>query len=294
MAPEEIEKYRKAGSIARKVKEYAKKIIKPGVPLLEIAERIENKIIELGAKPGFPVSLSIDDIAAHSTPSYNDKTPAFGLLKIDLGVHSDGFIADTAFSMDLENSKENKKLIEAAEKALKEAIKIIKPGIEICEIGKQIQETISSSGFTPVRNLSGHQIDRYKIHAGITIPNYNNNNKNKLHEGIYAVEPFSTLGIGLVYEGKPSGIYALIEKKPVRDKKTREILKFIEEEYKTIPFCERWLINRFGTCSIFALKQLKQLNIIKEYPQLIEKSRRKVAQAEHTLLVAKEKVEILT
>ncbi len=116
----------KAGQISQEVKKYAKSFIKKDTPLLEIAEKIEDKIIELGGKPAFPTNTSINEVAAHYTPSHDDETKAHGLLKIDLGVHIDGWIADTAFSLDLENSEENKKLIEASKSALDNAIKLIK------------------------------------------------------------------------------------------------------------------------------------------------------------------------
>lgn len=138
------EKIIKAGKIASEAKKYARLIAKKGMPLLELAEKIETKIAELGGKPAFPVNLSINDIAAHYTPSHDDKTLASGLLKIDLGVHVDGWTADTAFSLDLENNEENKRLILVAELALKNASKTIRYGVNNNEIGKIIEETIST------------------------------------------------------------------------------------------------------------------------------------------------------
>ena len=132
-----------AGKISSDVKKYAREIIKSEVSLLEIAEKIEDKIIELGGKPAFPTNLSINEIAAHYTPSHDDTTKAHGLLKIDLGVSIDGWIADTAFSIDLENSEENKKLIKASEKALENVSQILKENISTNEIGKTIQESSS-------------------------------------------------------------------------------------------------------------------------------------------------------
>jgi len=120
-----IEKLKQAGKIAAEVREYARQIIKSNITLLEIAEKIESKISELGAKPAFPVNLSINEIAAHYTPRHDDDPTARGLLKIDLGVHIGGWITDTAFSIDLENNVEYKKLIKASEESLNEAIKLI-------------------------------------------------------------------------------------------------------------------------------------------------------------------------
>jgi methionyl aminopeptidase len=284
----------KAGKIASEVREYAKSIIKKEMPLLEIAEKIENKIIELGGKPAFPTNLSINEIAAHYTPSYDDKTLATGLLKIDFGVHIDGQLADTAFSLDLENSDENKKLIEAAETALENAIKISKPETTLSQIGKIIQETIESRGFSPIINLSGHSMEEYELHSGITIPNINNNQETPLEQGLFAIEPFATTGNGRVNDSKPSGIYMLINEKNIRSQLSREILEFIEENYSTLPFCSRWLIKKFGTKALFALKQLEDNDNLHQFPQLVESSRNKVSQAEHTLLITKDNVIVTT
>jgi methionyl aminopeptidase len=278
----------RAGKIASKIREYAKSIIKPGIPLLEIAEKIEKKITELGGKPAFPVNLGINEITAHYTPSYDDKTLANGLLKVDFGVHVDGWIADLAFSLDLENSEENKKLIEASEKAVKNAIQKIKIGISLGEIGKIIQQTIENEGFSPITNLSGHEMQKYELHAGKMIPNIDNKKTEKLERGLYAIEPFATNGSGKVVEGKPSGIYRLTDNKNVRNTEARKILNFIIEEYKTLPFCSRWIVKKFGIKSLFALKQLEDNGNLHQYPQLIEISRAKVSQTEETVFVDNE------
>jgi len=281
----EKSKILKAGEIARQVKEYAKSIIKPNVKLLDITDKIESEIIKLGGKPAFPVNLSINEIAAHYTPSYNDETVSHGLLKIDIGVQIDGFVADIAFSVDLENSKENKKLIEASERALSNAIQKFRLGISLGEIGKTIQQTIESEGFVPIINLSGHEMKEYELHAGLMIPNVDNKMPDKITRGLYAIEPFATNGSGRVVEGKPSGIYLLVNDKNVRNNEARKILNFIIEEYKTLPFCSRWIVKKFGTRSLFALKQLEENGNLHNYPQLIEVSKAKVSQAENTILI---------
>jgi len=275
----------KAGEIAKQVRKYAKTVAKPNMPLLEIAEKIENKIIELGGKPAFPVNLSINEIAAHYTPSYIDESIARGLLKVDFGVQIDGWVADTAFSVDLENQKENKELIEASESALKNAIQRIRKGISIGEIGKTIQNAIEKKGFSPVTNLSGHEMQEYDLHAGLTIPNIDNKSSEKITDGLYAIEPFATNGSGKVVEGKPSGIYLLTDDKNVRSPEARKILNFIIEEYQTLPFCSRWIVKKYGTKALFALRQLEDNGNLHQYPQLVEVSKAKVSQAEHTVLI---------
>lgn len=283
-----------AGKIASEIKKWIKPQIKKGMPLLEIAENIESKMDELGGKPAFPTNLSINEIAAHYTPSYDDETLAHGLLKVDFGVHIDGWVSDTAFSMDLENSEENKKLIESSEKALEEAEKIIEKGISLNEIGKAIQEAINSYGFSPIINLSGHQIEQYSLHAGLSIPNIDNKQTLKIKPGLYAIEPFSTNGSGKIKDGKPSGIYSLIDYKNVRNPNAREILKYITEEYKELPFCSRWLVKKFGTKSLTALNQLEQNGNLHQYPQLIEVERGIVAQTENTILIEENGEKIIT
>ncbi len=283
-----------AGKIAQDVKKYIRPLIKKGVPLLEIAEKIESKIYELKGKPAFPTNLSINEIAAHCTPSYDDKTLACGLIKVDFGIHIDGWISDTAFSVDLENSEENKKLIEASEKALEEAEKTIKKYVATSEIGKAIQKKIESYGFSPIINLSGHQIQQYNLHAGLTIPNIDDKRSTIINAGLYAIEPFATNGSGKVKDGKPSGIYSLIEYKNVRDSSARNILEYIAEEYKELPFCSRWLVKKFGTKALIALSQLEQNGNLHQYAQLVEVGKGIVSQAENTVLIGEDGEKIVT
>jgi len=284
----------KAGEIAKQVKTYARTIIKKDVLLLEIAEKIEDKIRELGGKPAFATTLCINDIAAHATPAYNDETKAHGLLKVDLGVHVNGYLSDTAFSLDLEDNEENKKLIKAAEHALENAIKVAVKDIEINQIGKAIQTTIESYDFNPIVNLSGHSLEKYELHSGITIPNIDDGRDYVLEEGTYAIEPFSTNGGGKVYDGRPSGIYILQDEKNVRSPIAREILNFIIDEYRTLPFCSRWLVKKFGTKALLGLRQLQENGNLHHFDQLTEASHGKVAQAEHTIIVEKDKTIITT
>ena len=290
---EEYSDFIKAGQISIKVKEFARALIKPGMPLLEIAEKIESEIIKLGAKPAFPTNLAINDIAAHYTPAFNDTEKAHGLLKVDLGVQINGCTADTAFSLDLDNSEENKKLIEAVETALKNAISKVALNAQLNTIGSTIEETIKSFGFSPIINLSGHRIEQYSLHSGITIPNHGNSSTVKIKEGVFAIEPFATNGFGSVRDGKPSGIYHLESPGSVRDNFAREVLGFIAEEYQTLPFCSRWIYKKFGSRGLLALRQIEQSGILHHYPQLIERGLGKVAQAEHTIILTpKEKIVI--
>lgn len=288
------EKILQAGKIASEIRKYIRPLIKKGTPLLEIAEKIENKMSELGGKPAFPINLSIDNITAHSTPTYNDETLAHGLLKVDFGVHIDGWTSDTAFSIDLENLEENKKLIEASEKALENVIKIAKENVYASEIGKIISDTIEEHNFSPVRNLAGHQMENYELHAGITIPNIDDNKNIQLKKGLYAIEPFATNGSGKVHDGTLSEIYMVIDSKNVRSPIAREMLNFILEEYRTLPFCSRWLIKEFGNKAMIGLSQLTQNGNLHRFAKLVEVEGAKVAQSEHTILIEENEIIVTT
>lgn len=293
LTAEEISKLKKAGKIASETVKFARAFIKKDMPLLEIAEKIEQKICELGGKPAFPVNLSINEIAAHTTPAYNDSSLAYGLLKVDLGAHVEGYVADTAVSIDLENNEENKALIASAEKALSKAIEKVTLSNTIRDIGSTIEKNIKAEGFYPIANLSGHSIEQYILHAGINIPNYDNAQEKKLQPGVYAVEPFATSGLGSVRDGKASGIYHLEKEGSVRDSFARIVLEFINEEYHTLPFCTRWIYKKFGARGLLGLKRIEEASLLHHHHQLIEVGKGKVAQAEHTIILT-EKEKIIT
>lgn len=287
-----MEDWEKAGKIAAEVLEFGKKLVKVDTPLLEVAEKIDEKIISLGGKPAFPVNISINHIAAHYSPYPDDETTfqQGELVKLDVGVHIDGAIGDTACTIDL---GDNKELVEASERALQEALKMFTPGMKIGEIGKVVQKTIQEYNFVPIINLSGHQVEKYDLHAGITIPNYDNSDPHILKEGqVFAVEPFATNGEGKIIEGKPSGIYKISNIKPVRDPKIRKMIQFIAEEYHGLPFAKRWIVKKFPNAN-FALTLLENQGVIQQYAQLSEKIKGLVSQAEHTVIVG-EKPKITT
>ncbi len=289
-----IDKILKAGKIAQELRRYAREIAVKGKSLFEIATLIDEKIEKLGAKPAFPVNLSINEIAAHYTPSYGDEFVAHGLLKIDIGISVDGYIADTAFSVDLENDSENKKLIEAAEDAVSVSVKEFGVGKKLTDIGAKISSAIEKKGFTSIANLSGHSIERFVVHAGWTVPNYDSGATDVLEEGLYATEPFATNGHGRVRDGKGSGIFRIDGEGAIRDRFAREVLNWIADEYKTLPFASRWIWKKFGAKGMLAMKQLEQAGILYQYPQLIEVSGGKVAQAEHTVLLLEDGTKYIT
>ena len=287
---EDYSDWLKAGNIAGEARDYGKKISKPGTPLLEIAEKIESRIAELGGKTAFPVNLSLNHIAAHYTPTLNDQTlyNEGDILKIDVGASYNGAVGDTALTIG--NDKE---LINASKDALAEAIKLCVPGTELRMIGKVIRETINSYNLQSITNLSGHGIARYIVHHGISIPNYDNGDKTKLTNGqTIAIEPFATNGEGQVTEGGVSNIYRLISKRPTRNAIGRKVIDFVNKEYKTLPFAKRW-VEKAIPGSAIAFPTLVREGILHSYGQLPERSKGLVSQHEHSILV-REKPVIMT
>ena len=276
--------YIKAGKISGQVLEYGKSLIKKGSTLLDVTEKIEKRIYESGAKPAFPVQISCNEVAAHFCVEDDYKT-IFNeqVVSLDLGVHVNGAIGDNAYTIDLSGKYSG--LVKAAQKALEEALKIISFGTELREIGKVINDAISSYGYNPVRNLSGHGLDLYNIHTKPTIPNMDNSDKTTLRKGmIFAVEPFATTGSGVVQESGLPTVFMLEHKKPVRSPITREVLAEIES-YEGLPFAKRWLAKKFGAKANFALRELSQLGMIRQFPPLVEVNKGIVTQAEHSVLI---------
>jgi methionyl aminopeptidase len=283
----------KAGRIAAEAMQWGKELIKPGAMFLEVSNKIEDKIRSLGGECAFPVQISFDHVAAHNCAEPDDKL-VFDrqLCCLDIGVHIEGSIGDTACTIDL--SRQNAELVKAAGEALENALKIIRIGVTLGEIGKTIQETIESHGFTPIRNLSGHGLSPYNIHDKPSIPNIDTKDKTQLKKGmIIAIEPFATNGSGMIHEADRGNIFSQIGTKPVRSRIAREILRDIEE-YNGLPFTTRWLTKKHQIFKVnFSLKELLNLGIIKQYPPLPEIRKGMVSQAEHTCIID-EKVIITT
>ena len=291
---EEIDKWRKAGEITSKAIEYGMTLVKQGANVREVCDLIDQKIIELGAKPAWPTQIGLNHVAAHYTPDAEDNSVFTDeLVCLDVGAHIEGFVGDTACTIDLSGKYSD--LIKAAKEALEAAKKVVQIGTPLGEIGKTIQEVITSYGFSPIKNLSGHGINRWIIHDSPSIPNFNTKEKEILKQGqIIAIEPFATTGAGFVEEIERSNIFSLANKKPVRSPFAREILSFVEWEYETLPFTTRWLSKKFGVGKTsLAIKELLANGSLHSHPPLVEKNKGMVSVWENTLLID-EKVEVLT
>ncbi len=284
MDEESKQNYIRAGKISAQVLEFGKSLLKKGNSLLDATEKVEKKIHELGGKPAFPAQISCNEIAAHFCPEDEDKTVFDSqVVSLDIGINIEGVITDSACTVDLSGSYAD--LVKASQKALDEALNVINAGVELRQIGRVINDAISSYGYVPIRNLSGHGLGLYNIHDEPTIPNIDNGDKTTLKKGmVFAIEPFATTGAGMVHESGLATVFMLEHKKPVRSQITREILREIET-YDGLPFAKRWLTRKFGAKANFAFRELTQLGILHQFPPLVEINKGIVSQAEHSVLI---------
>lgn len=282
-----IEKLKQAGKINSDALELGKTLIKEGAKVIDVVTKIESFIKEK-ANLAFPVNLSFNECAAHDTADINDERifTKNDVIKLDVGTHVDGFIADSAITIDLSGKYTD--LLDATKEALTNALKIAKPGTSIGLLGKTIQDTIENKGFKPISNLSGHFIERYSLHTGMSIPNVNTNNENVLKKGdVIAIEPFATTGNGKVHESGSAKIFMLKRKIPMRLPLAKQLLNEIELNFGNLPFSYQQLFGLgFEESKIpFAFSMIKKHNCFIDFPPLVEDNKGIVAQFEHTVII---------
>ncbi|NPA74956.1 MAG: type II methionyl aminopeptidase [Euryarchaeota archaeon] len=279
----DLKKYLEAGKIGKEAREYGKELIKEGASYYDVANKVEKYILDAGAKPAFPVNLSPNNIAAHYSPIKGDGMyfRRGDLIKLDLGAHIDGYISDTAVTVEV-GTRNWEELIEASSEALKSAIKILRPGIEIREIGAAIEEEITIRGFRPIYNLTGHGLARYDLHHEISIPNYDDGTRTVLRPGMaFAIEPFATTGRGKVRNGKGGNIYILTEYRHLDG-----FFSEIFEKYRTLPFAARWCEHHEDYLE--RLKEGTKKGVVHHFAILQERKKAMVAQTEHTFVMTDE------
>ena len=299
MNEEIYENYRRAGTIAAKARDQGLKHIKKDITFLEIATEIENIIIENDAKIAFPVNISINDIAAHYTPTHNDTTTFHkgDVVKLDVGAHINGYIADTAITTEV-GGNTFKPMINAASNALNNAITQMKANIPVSEIGKTIEQTLEEAGYKPIENLTGHGLQQYELHTGLSIPNVAErfNRERPQIDDVIAIEPFATNGKGRVISGPGSNIYQCTGTKTpklIRDQRIRTLYHQYQTNFKTLPFSER-SCELLNTNNNRYLRKMTFLGLLKHYSQLIEIDHGIVTQKEHTVIVHEDGCEVIT
>ena len=294
----QIEDYLKAGKIAGEVRENVRKKNWVGSTLAEICEYVESEIIKRGAKCAFPVNTSLNEVAAHYTAEPNDpKTVSDAdLVKIDLGAQVNGYIADTAVTVNYDPQYDS--LVQAAENALQAAMSMIKVGVKSKDVGRKIQNTIMDMGFKPIANLSGHSLDQYTIHAGKTVPNMWTIGSFSFSENeAFACEPFVTTknALGFVRNGKIKNIFALASRKMTKDDEADKLLEYIWNNFNMLPFALRWIVKEWEEKEARRLLDfLVKKKVVKAYAILVEANGKTVAQAEHTFIPTQTGVTVTT
>ena len=277
----ELDNYLEAGRIAKEVLHSCAAEIKPGVLMGDIFDMVVDQIESKGAMLSFPPNISFNDVAAHDSPSPGDeRTFSEGdLIKLDIGTHIDGYIADTAVTVNL---GDHDKLCEAAKAALEAAINVVKPEVVVSEIGAAVEGAITSYGFKPIINLTGHAVARYDLHHGLSIPNTGLFGSGVLRkDDVIAIEPFATTGSGMVHEAPRAEIYQVVENTPVRSPTARKIMKKAQE-MNGLPFSRRWLqIPKAYPTPPTLLRQGNHY----VYHCLADVTASCVAQFEHTMIV---------
>lgn len=296
MGIEELENWKKAGKLAHDALHFGKELIKEDRSMLNATEKIEKYVSDNGGKLAFPTNLAINNVGAHWTPSSKttDKFKKGDLVKLDVGVHIDGYIGDNALTVEIGTDKYTK-MIDTSREALNAAIEVAGPGINVGMIGYAVQTTIENRGYKPIANLTGHGIKRYNLHSGISIPNVKENGGSTLKAGdIIAIEPFVTNGAGRVGGKRNSNIYHVRQIRNIRDEKAAKMIDEIQRRYKGLPFAERWLHQIQEVDATSSLTKLMRAGIISYYPVLDELGSGMVAQSEHTVLITNSGSEVLT
>jgi methionyl aminopeptidase len=275
-----------AGALAKQVRAYGKSLIQKGASYTDLISKINQKIIELGARPAFPPQIALNEVAAHFLPQPGEEiTFSDQIVKLDIGVCYNGAIGDCAVTVDL--SGKYQPLVDAAEAALLNAEKSLKVGQPVHEIGKIIDETISSYGFTPIKNLSGHGLGEYKIHTPPIIPNYEDQSRAVIKAGMtFAIEPFATNGAGSIYEKGTPTIFGIANPRPLQSELSRSLLARIRG-FSGLPFAIHDLIGNEWPLSKVkeGLDELLRAGVVVGYAPLVEKNNGMVAQAENSVLV---------
>jgi methionyl aminopeptidase len=285
------ENWRKAGVVAREALDIARPMVKPGTKVLDLIEDVEAYIRENSSGTSFPCNVALNNIAAHYTSPLNDETviEEGDLVTVDCGSHVEGCIADTAFTIAL--NPDHEALVRASEQATKLAIRMMRPGAKLNTIGALIEDTIKSAGFSPVRQLSGHQLKEYELHSEKQVPCVSGKAEVLVEEGeVYAVETFASTGSGNVSDLPNPLIYQLLPiRVPVRFKGTKQFLGIARKDYKEFPFAERWMAQQMKHATMkMAIRELQQNGALLAHHILAEDKGEFVSQSEHTVIITED------
>ena len=280
------DQYRKSGKITSEVRSVVKARVKPGMGYVEVCQLVEGEISARGGSPAFPTGIGVNQVTAHYAPQLGDSgvIQESDLVKVDFGVHVDGYVTDTAVSITFNPAYQL--MLEVAERALAVAIETAKKEARTGEIGKVVQAEVSRLGFRPIENLTGHTVDRFTVHAGKSIPNVYMPGTQSLKKGdVFAIEPFVTLSsaAGYVVDSASQTIFSIVARKKTGMPELDGFAEKVWAERKSLPFTPRWYVAEFGRNLPAMLERLVAKKAVRPYPTLVEASGSPVAQFEHTM-----------
>lgn len=298
ISKDELEAYRRGGQIISQLRKVVPPLVHEGGLVRDLCEKVEAEILAMGGQPAFPCNVGINEVAAHYTSPWDDTSvvPRESVVKVDFGVHFDGYLNDSAVTVSFNPVYDS--LIKIAEEALRIGVERIAHGVRFSEVGEQIEKTIAQYGCRPIRNLTGHKIERYTIHAGRSVPNVAGPAPGRFEAGeVYAIEPFVTVreAAGRVEDADRAFIYRAVRDRGARSESARKIVEHVRRTYKTLPFASRWLYSSLGKKVVEdGFSEALRAKCISGYPVLVEASGKVVTQAEHTLVVKENGCEVLT
>ena len=291
-----LDSFRRAGTIASEARDWAYAQVEPGARIRDVLEGTEALIRERGGEPGFPAQSSRNAIAAHycSPPDDETRYAEGDCVKVDIGVHVDGYVADTAATKDLSDDGRWQDLIGASSAALEAAIGLAGPGALIPKLGGAIERTIVEAGYQPIRSLTGHGLGRWLVHTKPQIPNVAHRGAARLQEGmVIAIEPFATPGRGTIVEQGQPEVFMLAGQPSETDSIDPDVLESITA-WNGLPIARRYFQQHAEADVSRAFAMLAQRGLLVLYPPLVVADGAMVAQTEHTLYVNADGVELLT
>lgn len=292
------EQYHASGKITREVSRVVKESVQPGMSYVGACELVEREIVARGGAPAFPTGIGVNHVTAHYAPQQEDSSRfrESDLIKVDFGVHVEGYVTDTAVTLTF--NPEHELLIEAAERTLSAAVQLLGKERRIAEIGREIFREASRLGFKTIQNLTGHTVDRFVVHAGKSIPNMYVQNMPVLKDSdVFAVEPFLTPGTaaGYVVDAPSETIFSLMARKSTGVKDLDEFATMVWNERKTLPFTPRWYRATHEKGELERMiGELVRKRVMRSYPELVEASMKPVAQFEHTMAFEGSELVVLT
>ncbi|UCE09068.1 MAG: type II methionyl aminopeptidase [Candidatus Thorarchaeota archaeon] len=284
----------KAGKIAAKVLGEMKTEIKPEVKIYRLCVLAEKKILKYGGQPAFPTGVSINHVTAHYTSPAGDRStvPDWGLVKLDVGVHIDGYIADTALTVDIDGSLEG--LVAATNDALQEAIIMMNPGTSLSDVGKKIEDVIGAYGVRSIKDICGHDLKRFKLHGEKKVPNGKMRNAGLVEVGeTYAIEPYASSGRSVV-DSKNVYVFSNTGKDVEFEGVEEKLRIYLREKYGPFPFALRWIRAKEDLDIVQPFRELLKHKAVRGHPVIVEKSGRPVAHSEHTVFISEEGPIVLT